>query len=412
MGGKVSPFAPASFPDLPALQGILLATAQAGIRYSGRTDLLLVRFDPAAVVAGVLTKSRCASAPVEWDRAHLPGGQARALVVNSGNANAFTGMRGRAAVQATAEAAASAVGCEVGEVFLASTGVIGEPLDPGPFQAHLGRLAAAAGPGRFLDAARAIMTTDTFPKVATRTVRAGGGEITLIGMAKGAGMIAPDMATMLSFLFTDAPIGQAALQACLADAVAGSFNAITIDGDTSTSDTVMAFATGSAVAGGVAQLESDPGALEAFRLGLADLCRDLAHQVVRDGEGLTKFVEVQVNGAVSDASAKVIGLSIANSPLVKTALAGEDANWGRVVMAVGKAGEPADRDRLAIHFGDYRVAYEGERDPDYSERDLSAYMKNSELAIRVDLGLGKGNATVWTCDLTAEYIAINADYRS
>ncbi len=412
MGGKVSPFAPASFPELPALPGVRLATAEAGIRYRGRTDLLLVRFDPAAAVAGVFTRSRCASAPVEWDRAHLGGGEARALVVNSGNANAFTGMRGRAAVQATAAAAAAAVGCRPDEVFLASTGVIGEPLDPAPFQAHLGRLAAAAEPGRFLDAARAIMTTDTFPKVATRTVRAGGGEIVLVGMAKGAGMIAPDMATMLSFIFTDAPIGPAALQACLGEAVAGSFNAITIDGDTSTSDTVLAFATGSAAGAGVPRLDSEPAALKEFRDSLADLCRDLAHQVVRDGEGLTKFAEIQVNGAVSDASAKVIALSIANSPLVKTALAGEDANWGRVVMAVGKAGEPADRDRLAIHFGEYRVAHEGERDPNYSERDLSAYMKNSELAIRVELGLGEGTATVWTCDLTAEYIAINADYRS
>ena len=409
---KLSPFAPNAFPDLPALAGIRLATAEAGIRYRGRTDLLLVRFDPAAVVAGVFTKSRCASAPVEWDRAHLGGGRARALVVNSGNANAFTGMRGRASVEATAQAAASAVGCRADEVFLASTGVIGEPLDPGPFQSHLGRLAATAEPGRFLDAARAIMTTDTFPKVATRTVRAGDGTAVLVGMAKGAGMIAPDMATMLSFLFTDAPIGQSALQDCLAEAVAGSFNAITIDGDTSTSDTVLAFATGSAAAEGVPQLESDPAALQAFRQGLADLCRDLAHQVVRDGEGLTKFVEIKVNGAVSAASAKVIALSIANSPLVKTALAGEDANWGRVVMAVGKAGEPADRDRLAIHFGQHRVAHAGERDPGYSERDLSAYMKNSELAIGVDLGLGDGEATVWTCDLTAEYIAINADYRS
>ena len=412
MGGAVSPFAPSSYPDLPVIAGVRLATAEAGIRYRGRTDLLLVRFDPAAVIAGVFTKSRCASAPVEWDRAHLGGGRARALVVNSGNANAFTGMRGRASVEATVAAAASAVGCRTDEVFLASTGVIGEPLDPAPFATHLGRLAGTAGPDRFLQAARAIMTTDTFPKVATRTVRAGSGEIALVGIAKGAGMIAPDMATMLSFLFTDAPIRPAALQSCLAEAASGSFNAITIDGDTSTSDTVLAFATGTAAAGGVPQLDSEPVALEAFRHALADLCRDLAHQVVRDGEGLTKFVEVRVSGAVSDASAKIVAFSIANSPLVKTALAGQDANWGRVVMAVGKAGEPADRDRLAIHFGDYRVAFMGERDPDYSEDQLSGYMKNRELAIRVDLGLGGGEATVWTCDLTAEYVAINADYRS
>ena len=411
MGGYVSPFAPASFPDLPAVGGVRLATAEAGIRYKGRTDLLLVRFDPAASVAGVLTQSRCASSPVEWDRARLAGGKARALVVNSGNANAFTGMKGRKAVELSAAAAAEAVGCRPEEVFLASTGVIGEPLDPTPFATHLGKLAATAQPGRFLDAARAIMTTDTFPKVATRNVRIGAGEVSLVGIAKGAGMIAPDMATMLSFVFTDAPIGHAALQSCLVGAVKQSFNAITVDGDTSTSDTLLAFATGSAASGGVPTLDGGE-ALEIFRASLADLCRDLAQQVVKDGEGLTKFVEIAVTGAESDASAKRIGLSIGNSPLVKTALAGEDANWGRVVMAVGKAGEPADRDRLSIWFGEHRVAFEGERDPSYSEEAVSAYMKNRDLKLRVDLGIGAGRATIWTCDLTDEYIAINADYRS
>jgi glutamate N-acetyltransferase/amino-acid N-acetyltransferase len=394
------------------LAGVRLATAEAGIRYKGRTDLLLVRFDPAAAVAGVFTRSRCPSAPVEWDKAQLAGGQARALVVNSGNANAFTGMRGRAAVEASARSAAEAVGCRVEEVFLASTGVIGEPLDPAPFAKHLRRLAEAAEPGRFLDAARAIMTTDTFPKVATRAVPVGDAEIAIVGIAKGAGMIAPDMATMLSFIFTNAPIDSAALQACLEDAVSGSFNAITIDGDTSTSDTVLAFATGAAAARGVPDLAFGTDALDAFRGALSDLSRDLAQQVVCDGEGLTKFVEIEVTGAVSDQSAKRIAFSIGNSPLVKTALAGEDANWGRVVMAVGKAGEPADRDRLTIQFGEHRVAYQGERDPDYSEAALSAYMKHSELRIGVDLGLGEGRATVWTCDLTADYVAINADYRS
>jgi glutamate N-acetyltransferase/amino-acid N-acetyltransferase len=411
MGGKVSPFAPKDYPDPPALDGVRLATAEAGIRYRGRTDLLLVAFDRAATVAGVLTQSRCASAPVEWDRQRLPGGRARALVVNSGNANAFTGMKGRQAVEASAAAAAAAVGCDAAEVFLASTGVIGEPLDPAPFARHLSRLASEASPGRFLDAARAIMTTDTFPKVATRSIRIDGSAITLNGIAKGAGMIAPDMATMLSFIFTDAAIGRDALQAALADAVEGSFNAITIDGDTSTSDTVLAFATGAAAIHGALPLEGS-GRLEPFRAALADLCRDLAHQVVRDGEGLTKFVEVKVTGAESGRSAKRIARSICNSPLVKTALAGEDANWGRVVMAVGKAGEPADRDRISIWFGEHRVALEGERDPSYSEEAVSAYMKSPELALRVDLGLGTGDATVWTCDLTAEYIAINADYRS
>jgi glutamate N-acetyltransferase/amino-acid N-acetyltransferase len=415
MAGKVSPFAPKIYPELPPLTGIRLATAEAGIRYQGRTDLLLVRFDPASVVAGVFTTSRCASAPVEWDRQRLArdGRKARALVVNSGNANAFTGVRGRDAVQASAEAAAAALGCEPEEVFLASTGVIGEPLDPAPFAAHLGRLAKSAAPGRFLDAARAIMTTDTYPKVATRRLRVGGGEDIIVnGIAKGAGMIAPDMATMLSFIFTDAPIGPAALQAALAKAVAESFNAITIDGDTSTSDTVLVFATGAARERGVPQLEAAGDALQLLRDGLGELCRDLAHQVVRDGEGVTKFVEIAVVGAESDQSAKRIAGSIANSPLVKTALAGEDANWGRVVMAVGKAGEPADRDRLSIWFGDHRVAVRGERDPAYSEADVSAYMRNRELRIRVDLDLGGGHATLWTCDLTAEYVAINADYRS
>jgi glutamate N-acetyltransferase/amino-acid N-acetyltransferase len=412
MGGHVSPFAPAAFPELPALDGIRLATAEAGIRYKGRTDLLLVRFDPAATVAGVFTQSRCASAPVEWCRAKLSGGKARALVVNSGNANAFTGVKGKRAVELSADAAAKSLGCQPDEVFLASTGVIGEPLDPAPFAAHLGRLASEAKPGRFLDAARAIMTTDTFPKVAARRVRIDGGEINIVGMAKGAGMIAPDMATMLSFVFTDAPIDAPDLQHCLADAAAQSFNSITIDGDTSTSDTLLAFATAAAAGRGLTPLDSDGSALKQFAAGLTDLCLDLAKQVARDGEGLTKFVEIRVEGAESDSSARKIALSIGNSPLVKTALAGEDANWGRVVMAVGKAGEPADRDRLAIWFGEHRVAHEGERDPSYSEDAVSAYMKNRELVLRVDLSIGSGRATIWTCDLTGEYIAINADYRS
>jgi len=412
MADPVSPFAPASYPEAPALAGIRLATAEAGIRYKGRTDLLLVRFDPVATVAGVLTKSRCAAAPVDWDRERLKGGKARALVVNSGNANAFTGMKGRQAVEATAAAAASALGCDTSEVFLASTGVIGEPLDPKPFADNLARLATEARPGAFLDAARAIMTTDTFPKLATRTVHLGSGDVTVNGIAKGSGMIAPDMATMLSFIFTDAAIAPVALQAALEEAVAGSFNAITVDGDTSTSDTVLAFATGDAVSRGVPALESDGDALRRFEAALAELCRELAHLVVRDGEGASKFVEVVVSGAETDASAKRVALSIANSPLVKTALAGEDANWGRVVMAVGKAGEPADRDRLAIWFGEHRVAHSGERDPSYSEESVSEYMKRPELVLRADLGIGDGKATVWTCDLTAGYIAINADYRS
>jgi glutamate N-acetyltransferase/amino-acid N-acetyltransferase len=411
MSGKTSPFAPATLPDMPGIEGVRIATAAAGIRYEGRTDLLLVRFDPAAEVAGVFTTSRCASAPVEWDKARLARGRARALVVNSGNANAFTGMKGRAAVEATACAAASAVGCAPEEVFLASTGVIGEPLDPAPFQTHLTRLAGDATPDRFADAARAIMTTDTFPKLATRRVTLPTGDVEINGIAKGAGMIAPDMATMLAFLFTDAPIAAPLLQTCLSDAVIGSFNAITIDGDTSTSDTLLAFATGAAESRGVEPVRAGRE-LAAFSDGVRELCLDLAHQVVRDGEGVTKFVEIAVRGATSDISAKRIALSIANSPLVKTAIAGEDANWGRVVMAVGKAGEPADRDRLSIWFGPNRVAFDGERDPDYSEAAASDYMRNREILIAADLGLGDVAATVWTTDLTAEYIAINANYRS
>jgi glutamate N-acetyltransferase/amino-acid N-acetyltransferase len=321
-------------------------------------------------------------------------------------------MRGREAVSASANAAAKAVGCSPNEVFLASTGVIGEPLDPAPFAAHLGRLAANARPGAFLDAAHAIMTTDTYPKLATRKVQIGAGEVVLNGIAKGAGMIAPDMATMLSFIFTDAPIGTAVLQDCIEEAAHRSFNSITVDGDTSTSDTLLVFATGRAGSGGVSELDRDHEALELFRDALTDICRDLAHQVVRDGEGITKFVEVVVTGAESDASARRVALSIGNSPLVKTALAGEDANWGRVVMAVGKAGEPADRDKLSIWFGDHRVAFQGDRDPSYSEETVSEYMKGGELLLRADLGIGGGKATIWTCDLTAEYVAINASYRS
>jgi glutamate N-acetyltransferase/amino-acid N-acetyltransferase len=410
---QLSPFAPTDYPQMPAIAGVHLATAQAGIKYQDRTDLLLAIFEPAARVAGVFTRSRCAAAPVDWCRSVLSGGEAGALVVNSGNANAFTGMKGRAATMATAQAAAQAVGCRPEAVFLASTGVIGEPLDPAPFTAHLADMAGRATPGGFLEAASAIMTTDTFPKMATRTARIGGKSVTINGIAKGSGMIAPDMATMLAFIFTDAAIGQAPLQKALEMAIRGSFNAITVDGDTSTSDTVLLFATGAAASRGVPEIAERSGrALTGFQAALDDLCRDLAQQIVKDGEGASKFAEINVTGAISAASAKKIALSVANSPLVKTALAGEDANWGRVVMAVGKAGEPADRDRISIHFGPHRVAFEGERDPGYSEAEVSAYMKAAEIAIGIDLGLKSGKAKVWTCDLTRGYIAINADYRS
>ncbi|MCO5733698.1 bifunctional glutamate N-acetyltransferase/amino-acid acetyltransferase ArgJ [Rhizobium sp. SSA_523] len=413
MSATVSPLAPKSYPDMPALRGVRMATAAAGIKYKNRTDVLLMVFDEPASVAGVFTRSKCPSAPVDFCRANLPKGLARAVVVNSGNANAFTGVKGRAATELTAQAASKAVGCEVGDVYLASTGVIGEPLDASKFSGVLGDMCRDATDDFWLEAAKAIMTTDTYPKVATRTAAIGGVTVTINGIAKGAGMIAPDMATMLSFVVTDADIAPAALQALLSQGVEPSFNAVTVDSDTSTSDTLLLFATGKAAADGQARVETaEDERLFEFRSALNALLKDLALQVVRDGEGARKMVEVTVTGAQSDAAAKRIALSIANSPLVKTAVAGEDANWGRVVMAVGKAGEVADRDRLAIWFGDVRVAVNGERDAGYSEAAATAVMQQEDIPIRVDLGLGSGTATVWTCDLTKDYVAINGDYRS
>ena len=413
MSVSVSPLAPKSYADMPAIRGVRMATASAGIKYQNRTDVLMMVFDRPASVAGVFTRSKCPSAPVDFCRANLPGGVARAVVVNSGNANAFTGRKGREATAMTAVAAAKAVGCREGEVFLASTGVIGEPLDASKFSGVLDTLAVSAEGDFWFEAAKAIMTTDTYPKVATRTAKIGDVTVAINGIAKGAGMIAPDMATMLSFVVTDADIASSVLQTLLSEAVGPTFNSVTVDSDTSTSDTLMLFATGAAAADGQQRVvdAADP-ALEAFRAALADLLRDLALQVVRDGEGARKMVEITVEGAESDAAAKVIALSIANSPLVKTAVAGEDANWGRVVMAVGKSGEMADRDRLAIWFGHVRVAVDGERDPDYSEAEASAVMKEEDIPIRVDIGLGNGRATVWTCDLTKAYVEINGDYRS
>jgi glutamate N-acetyltransferase/amino-acid N-acetyltransferase len=423
MTANVSPLAPASFPDMPEVAGVRLATAAAGIRYRDRTDVLLVLLDPGTAVAGVFTRSKCASAPVDWCRARLSaksggksggkGGQAVALVVNSGNANAFTGKSGRVATALTAEIAAKAARCKPGDVFLASTGVIGEPLDATKFAGVMDRLVAEAAPGRWQDAAAAIMTTDTFPKGAAAMVRLGPSAVTICGIAKGAGMIAPDMATLLSFVFTDAPIAPAVLKALLRDGVEDTFNAVTIDGDTSTSDTLLAFATGAAAARGVAKIArlSDPR-LPAFRKGFEAVLANLAEQVARDGEGARKLVEIVVEGARSKKSARRVALSIANSPLVKTAIAGEDANWGRVVMAVGKAGEPADRDRLSIWFNGIRVAHKGARDPAYDEAAVSAAMRKPEIALKVALGLGKGRDRVLTCDLTKEYIVINGDYRS
>ncbi|MDD1519698.1 MULTISPECIES: bifunctional glutamate N-acetyltransferase/amino-acid acetyltransferase ArgJ [Bradyrhizobium] len=413
MSSSVSPLAPKTVPDMPVIAGVRLATAEAGIRYKNRTDVLLAVMDKGTAVAGVFTKSKCPSAPVEWCRAKLKGGKARALVVNSGNANAFTGKTGRASTALTAKIAAKAVGCSESEIFLASTGVIGEPLDATKFDGVLGRLAETAEPGDYLAAARAIMTTDTFPKVATATVKLGKAKVTINGMAKGAGMIAPDMATMLSFIFTDAPIAPAALQALLKAGVEDTFNAVTIDGDTSTSDTLLAFATGAAAAHGAPKISraSDPR-LKTFVKAFNQVLANLAEQVARDGEGARKLVKITVEGAKTKVSARKIAMSIANSPLVKTAIAGEDANWGRVVMAVGKAGEPADRDKLSISFNGIRVAKSGARDPSYDEAQVSEAMKAPEIAILVSLGLGKGRDRVMTCDLTKEYVAINGDYRS
>ena len=403
----LSPLAPKTYPALPVIAGVRFGSVAAGVRYAGRTDVMMALFDRPAQVAGVFTRSKCPSAPVDWCRDKLNGGLARAVVVNSGNANAFTGNRGMSAVEEIGEAVAKATGASADQVFMASTGVIGEPLEASRITRVLETLAHEAKPDGMMDAARAIMTTDTYPKVATRTIKLGEAQVTINGMAKGAGMIAPDMATMLSFVFTDAPVAAPVLQALLSKFVETSFNAITVDSDTSTSDTLLLFSTGAPEITDVADPRLGP-----FAQALDAVLLDLAHQVVRDGEGARHFVEVRVRGAESVAAAKRIGLSIANSPLVKTAVAGEDANWGRIVAAVGKAGERAERDKLEIWFGDIRVAAEGLRDPAYSEAATSAYMKNQDIVITVYLGIGAGDATVWTCDLTKEYVAINGDYRS
>ena len=407
----VSPLAPSSFPALPPVAGVRFAVAEAGIKYKNRRDVLLAVFDKGTTAAGVFTTSKCPSAAVDWCKTALKSGKARALLVNSGNANAFTGKRGREAARMSAEIVAEAVGCKAKDVLLASTGVIGEPLDAGKFSGVVGGAASRARGEPWVDAAAAIMTTDTYPKGATRSVKLGDATVTINGIAKGAGMIAPDMATLLSFVFTDAPLPAPVVQALLKKGVRDSFNAITVDSDTSTSDTLVMFATGAAQ-GAPKITSAGDRRLAPFRAALFDLLRDLAHQVVRDGEGARKFVEVRVTGAASKKSARKVAFAIANSPLVKTAIAGEDANWGRIVMAVGKAGEPADRDRLSVWFGETRVAFRGERDPRYSEEVTSAYMKNDHIVVTADLGMGEGSDTVWTCDLTKEYVAINGDYRS
>lgn len=404
-----SPLAPAAFPDLPDIPGITRRVAKAQYKTWDRCDLTYVELAPGTAVAGVTTQSRCASPEVDWCRAALVLGRARALVVNAGNSNAFTGDRGRHAVEGLVAAVARHLKCQPSDVFVASTGVIGVPLPLDKAEAGLAA-AFAAEPCSWEEAAATIMTTDTFPKGAVTRAVVDGKPVSLVGIIKGSGMIAPDMATMLGFIFTDAAVDPAWLQAALSRANTRSFSCITVDSDTSTSDTVLAFATGAAGNVAIAH-DDDPGA-DAFAAALNDLCLQLAHLVVRDGEGATKFIAVEVTGAESDASAHRIGMSIANSPLVKTAIAGEDANWGRVVMAVGKAGEPAERDRVAIRFGETQVARNGLAVDGYDEAPVAAHLKGKEIDIGVDLGLGDGRATVWTCDLTHGYISINADYRS
>ena len=409
----LSPLAPKKYPSLPPIAGVRFATAAAGVRYAGRTDVMMALFDEPAAVAGVFTRSKCPSAPVDWCRAQLRDGKARALIVNSGNANAFTGHRGVDAVAGRRRrggeddrrrARAKSSWPRPASSASRSTGRGSPACSP--------TLVADARDDRLMDAAKAIMTTDTYPKVATAFAQIGDTIVTLNGIAKGAGMIAPDMATMLSYVFTDAPIASGALQTMLSKSVERSFNSITVDSDTSTSDTLMIFATGAAEDRAAHRGRRPIRALRPFRRALDKLLRNLAHQVVRDGEGARKFIEVNVEGAATRKAAKRIAMSIANSPLVKTAAAGEDANWGRVVMAVGKAGEKAERDKLDIFFGKIRVAHKGLRDPDYDEAEASAYMKKDAIAITADLGIGRGRATVWTCDLTKEYVAINGDYRS
>lgn len=397
-------------PALPPIAGVRLGAAQAGIRYQGRTDLVMIELAAGTKVAGVFTRNKCPGAPIDWCRKHLDGGRARAVVVNAGNANVFSGRAGADAVRATAEAAAHLVGCRPGEVFVASTGVIGEVLPHAKITGALPELHEQLGADRWEEAARGIMTTDTFPKGATRTAQLGGRTVRISGFAKGSGMVAPDMATMLCFVFTDAKLPADALQEALSYGVKRSFNATTVDSDTSTSDTVLLFATGTADHSKIDT--DDKKAMRPFRDALEAVLHDLALQVVRDGEGAQKLVRIDVTGAVSKKSAHRVAMAIANSPLVKTAIAGEDANWGRIVMAVGKAGEPADRDLLSVAVGGTWMARHGAVVPGYDEGPVVAHMKGPEISIAVDLGLGRGVATAWTCDLTHGYIDINGSYRS
>lgn len=406
----VSPLAPAEFPSLPAIAGVELSALECGVRYKGRRDVTLMRFAPDTSVAGVLTRSRMPGAPVDWCRSILHNGNARALIVNAGNSNVFTGNAGKDAVKQTVKAVASALGCLEEHVYASSTGVIGEPLLYTRITDNIPALVEGLSPASWRDAAETICTTDTFPKMATRQVMIEETPVTINGIAKGSGMVAPDMATMLAFIATDANISPLVLQHLLSESNQSTFNAVTVDGDTSTSDMVLLFATKQA---GHREIKNISDAeLSSFKDALHSLMHELAMLVVRDGEGATKFVTINVSGAESADSARIIGFAIANSPLVKTAIAGEDANWGRIIMAVGKCGEPANRDKLSIAFGDIAVADNGSRNPGYNEAEVSAYMKQSEITIHVDVGVGDGHYTIWTCDLTHGYISINADYRS
>jgi len=410
MAHPVSPLA-LPLPEMPALAGAECGSVAAGIRYKTREDMTVFRFAPGTTVAGVFTMNKCPGAPVDWCRAALKGGKARALVVNAGNSNVFTGKAGRETCERTAAETATLVGCKPREVFIASTGVIGERLPTDVLLAALPKVMGGLSDAGWAAAAAAIMTTDTFPKASTRTARIGDTTVTINGIAKGSGMIAPDMATMLSFIATDAKIPAPILQKLLSRENARTFNCVTVDSDTSTSDTVLLFATGQAKHPRVTA-ESPPALLKDFARALHEVLHDLALMVARDGEGAQKLVTINVTGAVSAKSAHRIGMAIANSPLVKTAIAGEDANWGRIVMAVGKAGEPADRDLLSVAVGDTWMAREGGVIPDYDETPVIAHMKGREVEITVDIGLGRGKATVWTCDLTHAYIDINGSYRS
>ncbi len=408
---QISPLAPAGLPELPAIPGVKLASAEAGIRYRGRPDVMLALLDPGTAIAGVFTRSLTRSAPVDWCAAHI-GGSARAIIVNAGNANAFTGRAGKASVGSVAKVLASTLSCKTSEVFIASTGVIGEPLDAKLVTKVVPELIAGAAEDKWEAAARAIMTTDTFPKMVTARARYGGSMVTINGIAKGSGMIAPDLATMLAFFFTDAKIPARLLQTLLEDAAKRTFNCITVDGDTSTSDTLLFAATGATGEAPRGLKRITDASLKDFAQAFSRAAHELAHLVVKDGEGAEKFITITVTGAATAGEARQIGMSIANSPLVKTAIAGEDANWGRIVMAVGKSGARADRDKLKIWIGGVKVASRGMRDPAYREQDIVPHMKGRHIEIKVDAGVGRESATVWTSDLTHRYIDINGSYRS